>query len=119
MFFAPLVNERFPLFEFETFTRFQRCGGRDKIGIVNEEKRNAHVGRCCLSAVRWAYLTVSKPSPEARDGKSSKERFEMQIKTVLDTPAAVKHLSENKGRRKLPTITGGGRGRGRGPIRQS
>lgn len=107
MFFAALVNERFPLFEFETFAR---CGGCDKIGIVNEEKRNAYVGRCCLSAVlRWAYLTVSKPSPEARDGKSSKERFEMQIKTVLDTPAAVKHLSENKGRRKLSTITVGGR----------
>lgn len=40
--------------------------------------------------------------PEARNGKSSKEWFEMQIKTVLDTPAAVEHLTAERkqGRKK-------------------
>lgn len=43
-----------------------------------------------------------KPSPGARNGESSKERLEMQIKTVLDTPAAVKHLTAERkqGRKK-------------------
>lgn len=81
--------------------------GCDKIGIAVGEKCNTYVGRYCLS-VRWTHISLLKPSPEARNGESSKERFEMQIKTVLDTPAAVKHLTAGRKQERKKTFYNNG-----------